>query len=211
MINLIYDPVIARGVKENCDKLFDEKYKEEMNPTKIKKQIFADILKISSCSLLAIVSLVFFILSLASTPAKHIITCVFCLALLFSLIFTVLFITKAFENKEERKRIEWAYRENRSDYEYPMLAKFYLGTNGKEIIGIKTGEKSWGTTRVTVTLKSENGDVDTVDFYFKEKFSTTVTEVTVDVATETILIPYKNDASDFKWERNAKATGPQTT
>lgn len=211
MTNLIYDPNAAREVKESCDKLFDEKYKEEMNPIKIKKQIFTDILKISSCSLLAIVSLVFFILSLATTPAKHIIACAFCLALLFSLIFTVLFITKAFENKEERKRIEWAYREKCSDYEYPMMAKFYLGTNGKEIIGIKTGEKTWGTTRVTVTLKSANGDVNTVDFYFKEKFSTAVTELTVDVATETILIPYKDNASDFKWERNAKATGSQTT
>lgn len=211
MINLIYDPIVARGVKENFDKFFDEKYKEEMNPAKIKKQIFADILKIFSFSLLAVISLVFFILSVASTPTKYVATCIFCLTLLFSLIFSVSFTTKAFRNKEERKRIEWAYREKRSDYEYPMMAKFYLGTNGKEIIGVKTGEKSWGTTKVTVTLKSENGDVNTVDFYFKEKFSTTVTEITVDVATETILIPYKDDTSDFKWERNAKATGPQTT
>ncbi len=201
MTNLIYDPDKAREAKESCDKFFDEKYKEEMNPVKIKKQIFTDILKISSCSLLTIVSLVFFILSITSTPTKYIAACIFCLALIFSLIFSVLFIAKAFENKEERKRIEWAYRENRSDYEYPMPVKFYLGINGKEIIGIKTGEKFLGTTKVTVTLKSTNGDVDTVDFYFKEKFSTTVTELTVDVATETILIPYKDEDSKFNWQK----------
>ena len=201
MINLIYDPIKAREAKESCDKFFDEKYKEEMNPVKIKKQIFTDILNISSCLLLTVASLVFFILSIASTPTKYIATCIFCLALIFSLIFSVLFIAKAFENKEERKRIEWAYRKNRSDYEYPMSVKFYLGVNGKEIIGIKTGEKFLGTTKVTVTLKSTNGDVDTVDFYFKEKFSTTVTELTVDVATETILIPYKDEDSKFNWQK----------
>ena len=204
MTNLIYDPTKAREVKESYDKFFDEKYKEEMNPVKIKKQIFTDILKVSSCSLLTVVSLVFFILSIASTPTKCIAACIFCLTLIFSLIFSILFIAKAFENKEEREKIEWAHRENRSDYEYPMLVKFYLGTNGKEIIGIKTGEKSWGTTKVTVTLKSANGDVDTVDFYFKERFSTTVTELTVDVATETILIPYKDEDSKFNWQKTER-------